>query len=162
MIRATGVATAEGLRQATELGFVSRLARQASGSASYNATLGWRHNALELLVTSNLQGMAASLPAPLGQRRAQPAAVALSDRLAGASGPTGHLRPCAAAALTLGQLASAVFERDISGDAPKILRGAIGIGADTLDSVRLPTRASTPTSICRSSMWMPGPMCWPS
>ena len=31
VIRATGTATAEGLRQATELGFVSRLARQASG-----------------------------------------------------------------------------------------------------------------------------------
>ena len=39
VLRAQGTATAEGLRQARELGFVSRLARDATGSAAYNVNL---------------------------------------------------------------------------------------------------------------------------
>ena len=38
-LRAQGTASAEGLRQARELGFLSRLAREANGSASYNAAM---------------------------------------------------------------------------------------------------------------------------
>ena len=138
VIRATGVATAEGLRQATELGLVAQLARQASGSASYNATLGWRQNVLELLVTSNLQGMATSLPAPLAKDAPSLLPLRYQTALPGPTANRSAVPLQDRLTLTLGRLASAVFERDISGDAPKILRGAIGVGADTLDSVLLP------------------------
>ncbi|NDA99702.1 MAG: hypothetical protein EBY25_01815, partial [Betaproteobacteria bacterium] len=39
VLRASGTATAEGLRLARELGVVARLAEQASGSASYAGVL---------------------------------------------------------------------------------------------------------------------------
>ena len=67
MVRAQGTATAEGLRQARELGFVSRLARHATGGAAYAATLAVRSGTPEVQVTSNLQGLALNLPAPLAK-----------------------------------------------------------------------------------------------
>lgn len=135
LIRASGSASAEGLRQAAELGFVARLARQASGSAAYTATLGWRHGATELLVNSNLQGLALSLPAPLGKSaeavlplrlettvRAD-AAAPLQDRLT----------------LTLADLVQVEYERDLSQAEPRVLRGAIGVGLDAQESSELPS-----------------------
>jgi uncharacterized protein YhdP len=41
-LRAQGNVTAEGLRQARELGFVARLARDFSGSTGYQLALGFR------------------------------------------------------------------------------------------------------------------------
>ena len=67
MVRAQGTATAEGLRQASELGFLSRLARDATGSAAYNVNLSFRRGTPEIAVTSNLQGLALNLPAPLAK-----------------------------------------------------------------------------------------------
>ncbi len=66
-LRAQGTATAEGLRQARELGFVSRLARDASGGAAYNLGIVFRRGVPEVTVTSNLQGLALNLPAPLAK-----------------------------------------------------------------------------------------------
>jgi len=141
VIRASGNASAEGLRQAKELGLVARLAQQGTGSAAYTATLGLRRGALELQVNSNLQGMAAHLPAPLNK----PAQALLPLRYqtmvlpatASANGKTPlHDR----LSLSLGGLGSLVFERDMTGTEPKILRGAIGIGAGTLESVVLPAQ----------------------
>ena len=57
-LKIRGDLTAEGLRQARELGFVSRLAQRATGASSYNATLGLRRGQPELLITSDLKGMA--------------------------------------------------------------------------------------------------------
>jgi len=139
VIRVSGNASADGLRQASELGLVALLAHQASGSAAYNATLGLRHGVLELLVNSNLQGLAARLPAPLD--KAAPSLLPLRyqttllPRSAGI-GQQVHDR----LTLNLGGLASMVFDRDMSGSEPKVLRGAIGIGPDTQASVVLPTQ----------------------
>ena len=139
-IRAAGLATAEGLRQATELGLVARLARQISGSAAYNASFGLRRGVPELLVTSNLQGMAASLPSPL-TKNAQ-SLLPLRYQTASPVAPLSARRTPAPVqdrlTLTLGSLVSLTYERDVSGAEPRVLRGAIGIGADTLDAVMLP------------------------
>nr|WP_319564340.1 YhdP family protein [uncultured Rhodoferax sp.] len=139
VIRATGMASAEGLQQASELGFVARLAQQASGMTAYNATLGFRQGQTELLVQSNLQGLALSLPAPLqksaltmlplrfqtellnGVAQAGTSKVMLSDRLS----------------VSLGALGSMVYERDLSGVTPRVLRGAVGIGLSPQESVPL-------------------------
>ena len=62
-LKITGNVTAEGLRQARELGLASRLAQRAAGASSYIATLGLRRGQPELLITSDLRGMALNLPA---------------------------------------------------------------------------------------------------
>ncbi|HEY0200533.1 MAG TPA: DUF3971 domain-containing protein, partial [Burkholderiaceae bacterium] len=54
-LRLQGTASAEGLRQAPELGVVARLAQRASGTAPYAATIGLRRGVPELQVTSTLQ-----------------------------------------------------------------------------------------------------------
>jgi len=66
-LRAQGTATALGLQQARELGWVAQLARHASGSAAYSLNLNVRRGVPELLLSSNLQGLALALPAPLAK-----------------------------------------------------------------------------------------------
>lgn len=134
LIRASGVASAEGLRQATELGFVARLASHATGTATYTANLGLRKGVPELLVNSNLKGVALSLPAPLGKiadavlpLRLQTALLAerplpLQDRLS----------------LTVANQLQLVYERDVSQAEPRVLRGALEVGLDAQESAPLP------------------------
>ena len=141
VIRASGTATAEGLRQAPELGFVARLARQLSGSAAYSAVFGWRLGAPELLLTSTLQGMASGLPAPLSKEAQTQLPLKFQTALQTGAASTTNRTPGPMRdrlTFTLGQLASTVFERDVSEPVAKVLRGSIGVGADTLDSVVLP------------------------
>jgi uncharacterized protein (TIGR02099 family) len=134
LIRATGVASAEGLRQATELGFVARLARQATGTAAYTASLGLRKGVPELLVNSNLKGVALSLPEPLGKStddvlplRLQTSLLAdrpqpLQDRLS----------------LSVANQLQLVYERDVSQLEPRVLRGTLEVGLDAQESAPLP------------------------
>jgi uncharacterized protein YhdP len=136
------VATAEGLRQASEFDFVARLARQASGSAAYTATLGFRRGVPELLVQSGLQGMALSLPAPLQKTAAALLPLRLQTELLNDSAP-GVLATVPLSdrlSLSLGQLGSVVYERDVSGQTPRVLRGAIGIGLDNQETVAMPSQ----------------------
>ena len=139
VLRASGTASAEGLRQAKELGFVARLAQQASGSAAYTAVLGFRRGELELQVASSLQGLGLSLPAPLSKS----AETILPFRLETALLPE-SLLPGAAAPLQdrltlgLGGLASVVYFRDLSGPEPRVLRGAMGVGLQPPESAPVP------------------------
>jgi uncharacterized protein (TIGR02099 family) len=129
-LRASGTVTAEGLRQARELGFVARLARDFSGSTAYQLALGFRRGQPEVLVTSSLQGMALNLPAPLAKAAdtalplryeqaltreslAQPAGARLQDTLS----------------VELGRLGSVSYLRELgAGAEPRVLRGAIAVG----------------------------------
>jgi uncharacterized protein (TIGR02099 family) len=142
LIRATGTASAEGLRQATELGFVARLARQASGSAGYSATLGFRRGVPELLVQSSLQGLALSLPAPLQKSAATALPLRLQTEMLNgapdAAAPTALLRD--RLSVSVGQLGSLVYEREVSGEVPRVLRGAIGVGLDNQETVTMPVQ----------------------
>lgn len=142
LIRATGTASAEGLRQATELGFVARLARQANGNAAYNATLGFRRGVPELLVQSNLQGLALSLPAPLQKSAATPLALRLQTEVlndpserSGAGAPVTERL-----SLSLGQLGNVTYDQDMSGAVPRVLRGAIGVGLENQETVTMPAQ----------------------
>ena len=141
VIRASGTASAEGLRQARELGFVARLAQQASGSAAYTAVLGFRQGEPELLVSSNLQGLAVSLPAPLNKS----ADAALPFRFETAllresllPGPGGQVHLQDQLTLDLGRLASIVLYRDLSGPEPRVTRGSVGVGLTPQESAPLP------------------------
>ncbi len=136
-LRLQGSASAEGLRAATELGFVTRLAHYATGAASYTATIGLRVGAPELLVSSNLVGLSLALPAPLGKaaeaalplrlesavvRTAAQGGTALQDRLQ----------------LDLGRVANVTYVRDLSGAEPRVLRGSIGMGLSEDEGAPLP------------------------
>lgn len=141
VLRASGTATAEGLRQAQELGFVARLAQRASGTTAYNAVLGFRRGEPELLVTSNLQGLALDLPEPLNKSAEQLLPFKLEttllreavDPVAG-----GVVRLRDQLSLDIGRLASVAYIRDISGTEPRVLRGSIGVGLQGQESAPMP------------------------
>ncbi len=137
VLRVQGTASADGLRQARELGFLSRIARDASGSAGYNATLALRRGIAEVTVTSTLQGLGLNLPPPLNK----PAETALPLRFDNtlvreslASGARLHDQ----LALDLGRVASIVYVRDVSGPEPRVVRGGIAVGLAAGESAPLP------------------------
>jgi uncharacterized protein (TIGR02099 family) len=137
-LRLQGTVTAEGLRQASELGLAARVALFSSGSTSYNATLALRAGVPELLVSSNLSGMALNLPEPFFK-----AADALLPLRLETAVLRNSLLPGARlqdqVQLELGKLASVVYVRDISGDEARVLRGAIGVGLGADETAPQPT-----------------------
>lgn len=140
--KAQGVATAEGLRQAQELGFVSRLAQRASGATPYQVQFGLRRGVPELSVTSSLQGLALTLPPPFAKAAdavlplryenavlrsipldgRQPADVALGDQLL----------------IEVGRVASGAWVRDLSGPGARVVRGGLAIGPRAGDDFPTP------------------------
>lgn len=140
-LRLQGSATAEGLRQARELGFAAGLAQYATGTANYTASLGVRAGVAELGISSNLVGMALNLPAPF----AKPADAALPLVLETAAvkaslvaGNDGVLHVQDQIQLDVGKLASIVFVRDVSGAEARVLRGAIAVGLAADESAPVP------------------------
>ena len=133
LIRAQGQVTADGLRAARSLQPLDSLARQARGQTSYSATLGWRGEQPELNVRSSLEGLELNFPAPLGKRAAQALPLNVSTRaLASTNGPRDQLQ------IDIGQLASAVWVRDLSGSTPRALRGNLAIGTRTGGTASMP------------------------
>jgi len=138
VLRAQGTATAEGLRQARELGFVSRLARDASGSAAYSVNLSFRRGLPEMAVSTNLQGLALNLPLPLAKSAEAALPVRyenalVRDSLAGGGAPLQDQ-----ITVELGRLASVVYVRDVSAPEPRVLRGGIAVGLAPGESAPLP------------------------
>lgn len=140
-IRAQGTATAEGLRQARELGFVTRLAKDASGSTAYSVNVMFRRGQPEVAVTSNLQGLALNLPAPMA--KAAEAAMPLRyenvltrESLAQPRDASGVLQD--QLTFELGRVMSVVFLRDVAGGEARVLRGAIAVGLAPGESATLP------------------------
>ncbi|WP_298930133.1 YhdP family protein [uncultured Ramlibacter sp.] len=137
-VRVQGAFTAEGLRQATELGSLARLGSSTSGGAAYNATLAVRRGVMEVMVNSTLQGLALNLPPPL----AKPADAALPLRYENAlvreslAGSAARLQD--QVALDLGRVASLAYIRDVSGAEPRVLRGGIAVGLAPGESAPLP------------------------
>jgi uncharacterized protein (TIGR02099 family) len=140
LVRAQGTATAEGLRQAKELGFVSRLAKDASGSAPYTVTLSVRRGVAELAVASSLQGLALALPPPLAKAADAAFPVRYESALlrepAGAAGAPVRMQD--QLTVELGRVASATYVRDVSGPEPRVLRGAIGVGLPAGEAATVP------------------------
>lgn len=141
VLRAQGTATAEGLGQARELGFLSRLAKHASGSAAYDATLSFRRGVPEIVISSSLQGMALKLPPPL----AKTADAALPMRFENTLLRESIAQPVGSPALLrdqisveLGRVAAINYVRDVSGPEPRVIRGSIAIGLAPGESAPLP------------------------
>jgi uncharacterized protein (TIGR02099 family) len=141
-VRVQGVASADGLRQARELGVVARVAQRASGSASYVANVAVRASQPEISISSNLVGMALDFPAPLGKSADAPLPMRLESALVRESmvpGPGGRVRLQDQLLLDLGRVGSVTYVRDISGPEPRVLRGSIAVGLASEESAPLPT-----------------------
>jgi len=138
--RAQGTLTAEGIKQARDLGFVSRIAQNASGSADYTATLGFRRGVVEVVVASNLQGMALGLPVPLSKTAESSLPVRFENTLLTSSLLPGQ-KLQDQLALTVGHgasVASVVYVRDVSGSEPRVIRGSISVGLEPGESTPMP------------------------
>lgn len=135
--RAQGTVTAEGIRQAKNIGPISRLAQSAGGATAYSATLGFRRNAAELVVSSNLQGLSLSLPAPFAKSAEAVLPVRFEKTLLPDSLLPGK-KLQDQLALTVGRIASVVYIRDVSDVEARVLRGGIGVGLEASDAVPLP------------------------
>lgn len=132
--KAQGVVTAEGLRQARELGALSRMAQNATGSTAYTASLGFRRGVPELVVASSLQGMALNLPAPLSKTAEAALPLRFENSLLPTSmGPGQKLED--QLSVTIGRVASIMYVRDVSGSEPRVIRGGIGVGLEPGETV---------------------------
>ena len=135
--KAQGNLTSDGLRQARELGFVSRIAQSTSGSMSYSATLGVRRGMAEIMVASNLQGMALNLPAPLKKTAETLMPLRFEQSLVRESLLPGQ-KLQDQISLSIGSVATMGYLRDLSGTEPRVLRGGIGVGLEPGETAPLP------------------------
>jgi uncharacterized protein (TIGR02099 family) len=132
-LRAQGQVTAEGLRQAKEIAPLNEWAKQASGSTSYTAQLGWRQGQPEFTLQTQLDGLALSLPAPLGKTAAALTPLSFRTRVQGAgTGLREQLQ------LEWGNIASANYVRDVSGREPVVLRGSLSLGLPASQAPAMP------------------------
>ena len=127
-LRAQGQVTALGLRQAKEIQGLPVLAEHASGSAAYSAVLGFKNGHSELLVNSNLQGLALSLPAPLNKSAEESVALRFESAppSAAVGKPATPLRD--QIQLDWGRHISAFYLRDISAAQPRVIQGHWRVG----------------------------------
>ncbi len=137
VFRAQGTVTAEGLRQARELGFFSRLGQSMQGAAAYNATLAFRRGVPELSINSNLQGLALSLPPPLNKAADAVLPLRYENALLRESHAPGA-RLVDQISLDIGRVASVAYVRDLSVTQPRVLRGALAVGLAPGESAPLP------------------------
>ncbi|MFT3812882.1 MAG: YhdP family protein [Acidovorax sp.] len=143
-VRAQGTATAEGLRAEKALGLLAELAQKATGSAPYTMALAVRRGVPELQVSTTLQGMALTLPAPLAKSAPESLPVRFGNQLtreAAAGGPNAPLHD--QITLELDTLGSATYVRDLGGAQPRVLRGAIALGLNAGESAPLPPAGVT-------------------
>jgi uncharacterized protein (TIGR02099 family) len=136
-LRFQGVATSDGLRQASELGLAARLAQFSTGSAPYSATVSLHGGVPELLVTSTLVGMAVNLPEPFGKSADAPLPLRLESTVVRGSQLAGA-RLQDQWRIDVGKLANVNYVRDIAGAEPKVLLGSMGVGLTAEESAPVP------------------------
>ena len=177
-----GQASAEGLRGAREWDGLARLGQVSSGQTNYLARLAFRGSQTEMLVTSDLQGLAIDLPAPLG--KAGPAMLPLRyelDPQAARPGAAPRDLLTLALGMSAAPLGGAVYEREHSAGTTQVLRGALSLGTGAwptlppqgvqahlvLDDVHLNTwerllTPQTPQAQAPAGASAPGMAYWPT
>ena len=133
-LRAQGIATAEGLRAAKELGHLSGLAQQATGSAAYAMSLNIRRGYPEIAVSSNLQGLALNLPQPLTKAAETALPLRYDNSLVRESLQDGR-KLQDQVTLELGNLATASYVRDVSSVVPRVIKGRVGVGLSAGEAI---------------------------
>jgi uncharacterized protein YhdP len=142
-----GNISADGLRRASELGWVTRVAGALSGQTNYRAAFGFTRSGLEINVTSNLVGMAADLPAPL--RKVSDAVLPLRYQTMMLAEPAAAGTATATATardqlrFELGGVVRAQYVRDVSGDVPRVLRGGLSVMSGGVESAPTPASGVT-------------------
>ena len=120
-----GTISAEALRNATELGSLSRLAGSLSGQTSYRGTLAFIGGQPQIGVTSNLVGLAIDLPHPLGKVATTTLALRVQTALDDSAAASAGAAPRESLQVELGNVLQARFIREGTGDASRVVRGAI-------------------------------------
>lgn len=121
-VAAQGTASIDALRQLAEPAWIAPLAQSLRGQARYKLAATRAQGRTDLNLTSDLVGVASSLPAPLAKTADAPLALRVQvTPAAGGATPQDTLR------VELGKVVQAQFDRDVSGDAPRVLRGGIGV-----------------------------------
>ena len=121
-----GRVSADGLRTGAPA-LVSRLLGGASGNAAYRAQLGFVDGEMELDIQSDLQGMALSLPAPLGKRADEAVPLHLQRVMVAAEPVQDRLL------LDWGQGPGAVrmrYDRELKDGQARVLRGGVAVGLE--------------------------------
>jgi uncharacterized protein (TIGR02099 family) len=143
VLYAQGNLSAQAMRQAKELGLVSRLAAQASGAADYTAELKFGQGPPEILVTSNLAGLAVNLPPPFSK----PAETQLPVRIQIRNQPdrnavAGQKSPKLLDLIQIDvpNIAAFSYLRDVSNDSAEVLAGSIAVGLAPGETVPLPAQ----------------------
>lgn len=132
-IRGQGQVGVDGLRQASMWSPLERVLPYLKGNTAYNANVQWTPGLFRVSVQSSLEGMALTLPAPLGKRAEQAQTLQLERRVEG-SGRNQREQ----LSLALGQIASVQYVRDLSGPSPRVLRGHLALGPSALPLPGLP------------------------
>lgn len=127
-VRVQGTASAQGLREARELGWVADLARHAEGQAPYSLLLRVRRGRPEIQVQSSLQGMRILLPAPLGKPAEASLPLSVSHQLAPAAFAAAGAPLHDQISVRLADVGTVLYERDVSGEEARVLRGSIALG----------------------------------
>ena len=143
-IRGQGVATAQGLQRSSELSFIPMVAKNATGSTQYSAQLRFGQEMTEVSVQTNLQGMAFSLPAPFNKPAQASWPLKFDNTLLESSllaERDGKVRVKDSMRLTIEKIADLKFVRDISGNAPKVIRGSISVGLEGSEGTPEPVNA---------------------
>ena len=135
--KAQGTLTAQGLREAKDLGLLARLAQNASGATAYAGTLGFRRGVAEVTLSSSLKGLALNLPAPLGKSAEAELPLGVSKQLLASSLNPGQ--PLLdELSVNIGRVAAISYVRNVSGSEPVVLRGGISLGLEPGESVAAP------------------------
>lgn len=125
---ALGSASAEGMRRATELPELARLAQSFSGQSSYRFELGILRGATEIQLSSNLQGMGLALPDPLRKEAGAAMNLRYQTLLAPDLRKGGRRDPAQdTLRFELGTMLQAQYRRDVSGPQPRVLAGSIAV-----------------------------------
>ena len=134
---AQGTASAEGLRQANELGWVPRLAASMSGQAAYKLQLGVRHGQTELLVTSPLTGMGLDLPLPFRKpaEASWPLRIQTQALLPGTATADAASPPRDQLHVELDGILQADYQRELAPEGTRVLRGTLVVGEGTLPAM---------------------------
>ncbi len=134
-LKINGELTAEGLRQARELGLVSRIAQRASGKTHYSVSLGLQRGQPQLLIESDLKGMALSLPSPLNKASAAKMPLRIATGLTKESlDPKSRILQDQIS-VSLDRWVSVQYVRDVSGQRPRVVRGGIAVGQSVVNAV---------------------------
>ncbi len=139
---AQGNITADGLKASPDIGWLQPLASRTSGGTAYAANVAIRDGEPEFALTSSLQGLGLSLPAPFSKSAdtAMPLHIerkVVLREVRNAGSPTAP-RLHDQLILSLGDVASATYVRDVSAAPPRVLSGSIGVGMPASESPSMP------------------------